>query len=225
MRAAIYFVRLEPLQYPRGGYSFTAGEPTTLSWKSNTKGTVSLILQHGTNFMPKDGHPIATYIPNVGEYTWEPPSDLPDRDDYTIEIYSNWKHVYNFTPRFSIAGLDGGSSSSSASSSAPSSSTPMSSTQDSSSMESSTMASSSMQPSSSSSSSSTTTMAETSSSAMSSSPAESSTSATASMTATDSSAASSSGAAQTAAPTGNVGVVNRASGGLTALIVGVVAAM
>jgi hypothetical protein len=72
MRAAIYFVLCalmalasaqrgwNPFKIPEGGYNFTVGEPTTLYWKSNTKGTVSLILQHGDYFMPKDGRPIAS---------------------------------------------------------------------------------------------------------------------------------------------------------------------
>jgi hypothetical protein len=30
---------------PAGGYQFTAGETTTLTWKADTPGTVSLLLQ------------------------------------------------------------------------------------------------------------------------------------------------------------------------------------
>lgn len=44
---------------PRGGYSFTAGETTTLEWDPTTSGTVSLRLQHGAVTTENSGMPIA----------------------------------------------------------------------------------------------------------------------------------------------------------------------
>lgn len=44
---------------PQGGYSFTAGEPTTLQWSPSTPGTVSLRLQWGDVSTATSGTAIA----------------------------------------------------------------------------------------------------------------------------------------------------------------------
>jgi hypothetical protein len=40
---------------PQGGYKFTAGQPTTLSWKATTKATVTLKLQKASDVTPDSG--------------------------------------------------------------------------------------------------------------------------------------------------------------------------
>lgn len=44
---------------PKGGYKFTAGEPTTLKWNPNNDNTVSLKLQSGEVLTPDGGSTIA----------------------------------------------------------------------------------------------------------------------------------------------------------------------
>lgn len=48
-----------PFNIPKGGYSFTVGEPTTLKWQPNSDGTVSLKLQSGEVLTPDGGSTIA----------------------------------------------------------------------------------------------------------------------------------------------------------------------
>lgn len=48
-----------PFKIPNGGYTFTAGQATTLKWTPTTSGTVSLLLQHGEVTTPSEGTPIA----------------------------------------------------------------------------------------------------------------------------------------------------------------------
>lgn len=44
---------------PKGGYTFTAGDATTLSWDPTTSGTVSLRLQWGSVTTAESGDAIA----------------------------------------------------------------------------------------------------------------------------------------------------------------------
>ena len=44
---------------PKDGYSFKAGEPTTLSWDPTTEGTITLKLQWGAVLTPDSGKEIA----------------------------------------------------------------------------------------------------------------------------------------------------------------------
>lgn len=44
---------------PEGGYTFTAGKPTTFTWKADTPGTVSLRLQTGKVTTASSGTEIA----------------------------------------------------------------------------------------------------------------------------------------------------------------------
>lgn len=48
-----------PFKIPNGGYTFTAGQATTLNWDPTTGGTVSLLLQHGEVTTASEGTPIA----------------------------------------------------------------------------------------------------------------------------------------------------------------------
>lgn len=97
-----------PFNIPNQGYTFTVGEPTTLSWSPNTEGTVTLKLLTGAVTNPKDGTTIASSIPNSGSYQWTPPSDIAAEPDYTIEIINDSDpSQYNFLPRFVIAGATG----------------------------------------------------------------------------------------------------------------------
>lgn len=57
-----------PFNIPNQGYTFTVGEPTTLSWSPNTEGTVTLKLLTGAVTNPKDGTTIAC------EYRLFPPA-------------------------------------------------------------------------------------------------------------------------------------------------------
>ncbi|RJE27577.1 hypothetical protein PHISCL_00002 [Aspergillus sclerotialis] len=139
MRAVIYialaaFAALvaaqtaNPFNNPPGGYSFKAGAPTALSWKPTTKGTVTLKLQSGGQINPASGTTIAANIPNSGSFTWTPEASLPDKSDYTVEIIDDATGQYNFLPRFSIAGVNGGASTGVTTSAATTSAAPTTST-------------------------------------------------------------------------------------------------
>lgn len=58
--AALVAAADNPFQIPNGGYTFTAGQPTTLHWDPTTKGTVSLQLQWGSVTTPDQGITIAS---------------------------------------------------------------------------------------------------------------------------------------------------------------------
>lgn len=45
---------------PKGGYEFTAGEPTNLNWDPTTSGTITLKLQTSTDITPESGEVIAS---------------------------------------------------------------------------------------------------------------------------------------------------------------------
>ncbi|CEO58593.1 hypothetical protein PMG11_03305 [Penicillium brasilianum] len=199
---------------PAGGYTFTAGEATTLSWNADAGTTVTLRLQYGAVSTANSGTIIASNIDNDGSFTWNVPSDLAYQPDYTIEIIDDQDTSnYNFSPRFTVSGAVVATTTTSASStstSATSTSTTVSTT--------STSSTSSTKTSTSSSSSSTPTTLTTSSSSASSSSTASST------TQSSTSAASTSASSTTSAasvPTTNAGVVNRVSGGLLAAVAGV----
>ncbi|KAJ5358655.1 cell wall protein [Penicillium cataractarum] len=191
---------------PAGGYTFTVGEPTTLTWNADAGTTVTLRLQHGSVSTANSGTIIASSIDNDGSYTWNVPSDLAYESDYTIEIIDDQDTSnYNFSPRFTVSGAVVATTTTSASStstSATSTSTTVSTT------------STSSTKTSSSSSATPTTMTTSSSSASStaSSTTQSSTSAASTSASSTTSAAS--------VPTTNAGVVNRVSGGLLAAVAG-----
>ncbi|KAF3398050.1 putative cell wall protein [Penicillium rolfsii] len=200
---------------PLNGYTFTAGEPTTLTWNADSGSTVTLRLQSGAVTTANSGTVIASSINNDGSFTWDVPSDLPYKPDYTIEIIDDQDTSnYNFLPRFVVSGAvvvtSSSTSASSTSTSASSTSTTTVST-----TSTTTQTSTSTQ-------STPTTMTTVSSSSASSSSAVStttqSTSTSASSTTASSTTASSTSAASV--PTTNAGVVNRVSGGLLAAVAG-----
>ncbi|KAE8408783.1 Ser-Thr-rich glycosyl-phosphatidyl-inositol-anchored membrane family-domain-containing protein [Aspergillus pseudonomiae] len=94
-----------PFNIPAEGYSFEAGEPTTLTWKPTTEGTVSLKLQWGAVMTANTGTTIAKNIANSGSFTWTPPANLAAQPDYTIEIFNDDDtSEVNYLPRFTVAG-------------------------------------------------------------------------------------------------------------------------
>ncbi|KAL6239383.1 hypothetical protein BDW75DRAFT_139148 [Aspergillus navahoensis] len=105
--ATLVAARENAFNIPTNGYTFTAGEATTLSWDPSTEGTVTLKLQHGEVLTSNSGTTIASSIPNSGSFTWSVPSDIEDYSDYTIEIISDSdKGATNYLPRFSVEGAE-----------------------------------------------------------------------------------------------------------------------
>ncbi|EEP76658.1 predicted protein [Uncinocarpus reesii 1704] len=57
--ALVSAARENPFNVPRGGYQFTANQPTTLTWQPTTDGTVTIKLQKGDEITPDSGIVIA----------------------------------------------------------------------------------------------------------------------------------------------------------------------
>ncbi|KAL4888688.1 Ser-Thr-rich glycosyl-phosphatidyl-inositol-anchored membrane family-domain-containing protein [Aspergillus ambiguus] len=198
-----------PFNIPNGGYSFTAGKPTTLTWKPTTDGTVTLRLQWGSVMTPESGSVIAKSISNSGSYTWTPPADLAAQPDYTVEIIddSDTSEV-NYLPRFTVSGATAAATTSSAASTSTSSASTSSSTEATTSSASKTH----------------TTMSTATSTGTSTSSSSTSGSSTASSTASQTTGANasstSSSASETTVPNTNAGMANKASGGLMVAMLG-----
>lgn len=134
---------------PPGGYEFAVGEPTTIRWKPvASNGTVTLEFMWGAAIASDDGDVIActsylfilfyltewveshlylclAEIPDSGRFTWTPPDDVKDFDNYTICIYPDQPpQNFDCLPIFSIDGA--GESKSKTSPSATPSSSPTS---------------------------------------------------------------------------------------------------
>ncbi|KAJ5247009.1 cell wall protein [Penicillium chermesinum] len=224
---------------PPGGYQFTAGKPTTLTWNPDTTGSVSLRLQSGSVSTPNSGDVIADSIGNSGSYTWHVPENLVANQKYTIEIIDDSdSNEYNFLPPFTVAGATGSAPASSTSAATTSeaatttsseattstSASSSSASSSSSSSSSSTVASTSASSTSASSTSASSTSASSSSASTMTTSASSSTTASSSPTPTaSSSTAPSSTASESSVPTANAGVVNGVSGGMLAMVAGVFA--
>ncbi|GLI80608.1 hypothetical protein PoHVEF18_008963 [Penicillium ochrochloron] len=195
---------------PAGGYSFTVGKATTLTWNADSGTTVTLRLQSGEVSTANSGTIIASGIANDGSFTWSVPSNLPYEPDYTIEIIDDQDTSnYNFSPRFTVTGATAVATSTSASSTSSTSTTTVSTT-------------STTTKTSTSTHSTPTTMTTASSTSASSSSAVSTTSQSTSTSASSTTASSTTGSSTSAAavPTTNAGVVNRVSGGLLAAVAG-----
>ncbi|PLB34071.1 GPI anchored serine-threonine rich family protein [Aspergillus candidus] len=199
---------------PKDGYSFKAGEPTTLSWDPTTEGTITLKLQWGAVLTPDSGKEIAANIPNSGKYTWDVPEDLEKQPDYAIEIISDDDaDKVNYLPRFVVAGATG----------EPSKPTPSSTASHSTTEESTSTSTDS--------SSETPTTMTTTTSTSSSTKSESTTSTTDSSSSVPSTPASTSakpsGSADpsSSVPNTNAGMINRVSGGMLALVLGAIAVL
>ncbi|KAJ5180431.1 hypothetical protein N7492_003641 [Penicillium capsulatum] len=208
---------------PEGGYTFTAGKSTTLTWKNDTSGTVSLRLQTGKTTTADSGTEIASHIKNSGSYTWEVPDDLEKDRQYTVEIINDSDpESYNFAPYFTVAGATGTGSStatSSASASSSAESTSATSTPESTASASSTDAASTTTGGGSSTMTTMTTTASPSSSSASSTAASS-----ASASSSQSSSAASSSTSETSVPT-NGAMANHVSGSMLAIVAGAIALM
>lgn len=102
-----------PFNIPNNGYTFTVGQPTTLTWDPTTSGTVSLKLLWGAVTTADSGITIAQSIANSGTYTWTPSADLASQPDYTIEIIDDADpSEYNYLPRFVVQGATAGATTS-----------------------------------------------------------------------------------------------------------------
>ncbi|KAB8230185.1 GPI anchored serine-threonine rich family protein [Aspergillus alliaceus] len=217
-----------PFNIPSEGYSFEAGQPTTLSWDPTTSGTVSLKLQWGAVLTSNTDN-----IANSGSFTWTPPANLAAQPDYTIEILSDDdKSQVNYLPRFAVAGATATASTTAASTTSTAESTT------SATKSSATETTATHSKSTATETNTTLTKATTSTA--------SSSSATASGTSTDSISASSTSGTSTAAPSTtrassttsasasasttsivnvNAGMANRVSGGMLAIVLGAVAVL
>ncbi|KAF3482107.1 uncharacterized protein GIQ15_04866 [Arthroderma uncinatum] len=95
-------------QVPPGGYHFTAGHPTTLTWKPSTQGTVTIKLQMNRDITPGSGIVLGGNLPNSGSFSFVPMASLVQGKDYTIEIIDDTNPInYNFTPTFTVDGATG----------------------------------------------------------------------------------------------------------------------
>ncbi|OJJ46276.1 hypothetical protein ASPZODRAFT_152461 [Penicilliopsis zonata CBS 506.65] len=206
-----------PFNVPSGGYSFTAGTPTTITWEPTTSGTISLILEWGDVLEVEEGITLASGISNSGSYVWTPSADIPVESDYSIEIIDDADtSLTDYMPRFTIAGVTGTVSTTATSTASSTKSTSSAST---------------------SSSSSTNTLITTTASANSTAtvsstgPVSAKTSSVATATAASTTAAAASTAAtsgsasasSTTVPDVNGGMATRVSGGLLALALAVAA--
>ncbi|KAJ5825751.1 cell wall protein [Penicillium riverlandense] len=196
---------------PAGGYTFTAGQTTTLTWKADTPGTVSLRLQQAGGVTTADsGVAIASNIANSGTYSWSVPADLIPGQQYTIEIIDDAdENDYNFLPKFTVAGATGAASSTPASSSSSPTSTSASTT------------STSSSTASTSATTHTTHTTHTTMSTMSTATTGSSHTSTKSSISESASMTPS----QSSVPTTNAGVANRVSGGMLAAAIGAFAVL
>ncbi|KAJ5806203.1 Ser-Thr-rich glycosyl-phosphatidyl-inositol-anchored membrane family-domain-containing protein [Penicillium pulvis] len=214
-----------PFSNPSGGYVFTAGDATTLTWDPTTSGTVSLRLQWGSVTTAESGDAIASDIDNSGSYTWDVPTDLVKGREYTIEILDDSDSSdYNFLPYFTVAGATA-TASATATSTSSSASTTSEATSTSSASSSTTSSTSSSSSSTSTSSTSTKSAATTMSTVTSTSASTKSTASTASSTSSSSSSSSgsaSSTASQTSVPTNAAGMT-RVSAGMLAVVAGAAA--
>ncbi|KAJ5577834.1 uncharacterized protein N7459_006798 [Penicillium hispanicum] len=203
---------------PPGGYSFTAGQATTLKWTPSTSGTVSLRLQSDEVSTLMSGTAIASDVDNSGSYTWNVPTDLVANQEYTIEIIDdNDASNYNFLPRFTVTGATASASSNVASSTSSAESTTSTASTSTSSASTTTSTSTST------SSTGTTSTPTTLTTATRTSSSSSSTASTTSSASSSSSSSSSATASQTAVPTSNAGMINRVSGGMLAVVAGAIA--
>ncbi|RAQ54786.1 GPI anchored protein [Aspergillus flavus] len=226
-----------PFNIPSEGYSFEAGEPTTLSWKPTTSGTVSLKLQWGAVMTSNTGTTIAQNIPNSGSYTWTPPANLAAQPDYTIEIFNDDDtSEVNYLPRFTVAGATAAASTTASATTAAetTSATESSTTETTTNTKSATETHTTLTKATASTASST--------SATASGTSTESTSASASASATGTSTGTSTGSASTSTEASsttsasasasttsvvnvNGGMVNRVSGGMLAIVLGAIAVL
>ncbi|KAK2861432.1 hypothetical protein FQN49_004211, partial [Arthroderma sp. PD_2] len=111
MRSVLYLALAaveNAFQVPPGGYDFTAGKPTTLTWAPSTEGTVTIKLQMTRDITPGSGIVLGSNLPNSGSFSFTPSAGLVEGKDYTIEIIDDQDPSnYNFTPTFTVDGATG----------------------------------------------------------------------------------------------------------------------
>ncbi|CAI7615071.1 hypothetical protein N7533_008920 [Penicillium manginii] len=217
---------------PAGGYSFTAGSSTTLTWDHKVGSTVTLRLQSGSITTATSGTVIASNIDNTGSFTWTVPKNLVKGKEYTIEIINDDDtSEYNFLPYFTVAGATGAASTSTAASTTTEASTTSTTEASTTSTSTSTEATTTTTTEASTTEASTTTTstaAKTTATTLtkaSSSAATTTTSSESTTTASTSSASSSSASASATAVPGNGAGVNRVSSAMLALVAGAIAMM
>ncbi|CAI7674223.1 unnamed protein product [Penicillium pancosmium] len=217
---------------PAGGYTFTAGDSTTVTWDHKVGSTISLRLQSGSVTTATSGTAIASNIDNTGSFTWTVPTDLVKGKEYTIEIINDENtNDYNFLPYFTVVGATGSASTSTA---APTTTTSAESTSTTEASTTSTTAEATTTTTEASTTTEAATTTTTSKAAKttattltkaSSSAATTATTSSESTTASSTSASSSASASSTAVPNGNGAGVNRVSGAMLALVAGAIAMM
>ncbi|KAA8642228.1 hypothetical protein EYZ11_009011 [Aspergillus tanneri] len=217
--------KANPFNIPPSGYSFTAGEATTLNWEPTTSGTVTLRLQWGAVLTPNSGVAIAQSIPNSGSFTWTPPANLAAQPDYTVEIVSDDDNgAVNYLPRFTVSGATGSETTKSdATTTAPKTTASSTSTSEKTTSSSSSSSSSTKSPST---LSTTTTSPSTPSGTTSTPEAKTTTTGTSSPSTSVVSttpASSSASPSATIVPNANAGAANRVSGAMMALVLGAIA--
>ncbi|OGM40215.1 GPI anchored protein [Aspergillus bombycis] len=221
-----------PFNIPSEGYSFETGEPTTLSWKPTTSGTVSLKLQWGAVMTANTGTTIAKNIANSGSYTWTPPANLAAQPDYTIEIFNDDDtSEVNYLPRFTVAGATAAASTtaSSTTTAETTSATESSATETTTNTKSATETLTTLTKATASTASATAsgTNTESTSASASATGTSTSTSTGSASTSTEASSTTSASASTstTSVPNVNGGMVNRVSGGMLAIVLGAIAVL
>ncbi|KAJ5392285.1 hypothetical protein N7509_007775 [Penicillium cosmopolitanum] len=218
---------------PAGGYTFTAGDSTTVTWDHKSGSTISLRLQSGSVTTATSGTAIASNIDNTGSFTWTVPTDLVKGKEYTIEIINDENtDDYNFLPYFTVVGATGSASTSTA---APTTTTSAESTSTTEASTTSTTAEATTTTEASTTTDATTTTtskaAKTTATTLTKASSSAATTATtssetqSSTSASSTSASSSASASSTAVPNGNGAGVNRVSGAMLALVAGAIAMM
>ncbi|KAB8257514.1 Ser-Thr-rich glycosyl-phosphatidyl-inositol-anchored membrane family-domain-containing protein [Aspergillus pseudonomiae] len=216
-----------PFNIPAEGYSFEAGEPTTLTWKPTTEGTVSLKLQWGAVMTANTGTTIAKNIANSGSFTWTPPANLAAQPDYTIEIFNDDDtSEVNYLPRFTVAGATAApSTTASATTTAETTSATESATETTTNTKSATETHTTLTKATASTASATASGTSTESTSASASTTGTSTGSASTSTEASSTTSASASASTTTVASVNGGMVNRVSGGMLAIVLGAIAVL
>ncbi|KAF3913744.1 hypothetical protein AA313_de0207703 [Arthrobotrys entomopaga] len=85
---------------PSSGDKVIAGQPTTVKWTSDSKGSISLSICWNSGNSCKQ---FAQDLDNTGSYSWTPDSSLQPRSDYYILLVPSDQQQYPSSGLFSIA--------------------------------------------------------------------------------------------------------------------------
>lgn len=93
------------------------GKSYTIKWTPTTEGPISLVLLRGPSTNVQPLKTLAEQIPNSGEFTWTPGSDLtPDTTHYGLLLVVEGTGQYQYSTQFGLSAAAGVSSSSSSAS-------------------------------------------------------------------------------------------------------------